>query len=155
MVNGVYKSLNMLYRRYEALVCFFKDEVEEGTKGSLLILRQLTSFHFVCRFLSLVDVTEVLTKGLCLEQMHSVTVLHIGTLNKEIFQNLDELIDSNFRENEDIGCRFGPRLKKHAKSLYKYPPSFLSFELKGKGSKRRNKDTLHAVRSLQKKAACL
>ena len=45
MVNGVNKSLKMLYRRYHALRLFMKKEVDEKEKGALRIYRILTNFH--------------------------------------------------------------------------------------------------------------
>ena len=45
MVNGVNKSLKMLYRRYHALSLFMKKEVDAKEKGALRIYRILTNFH--------------------------------------------------------------------------------------------------------------
>ena len=153
MVNGVYKSLKMLERRYEAHVRFFKNEVDENAEGSLLCLRILISFSSVCRFLSLLDITETLTKALCLEQIGSVTVLHLETLNNRLFEALDQLIDTDVRAGEDIITRLGPHLAKHAKDLCKSPPEFNGIILKVRGRRKSKKDQLSGIRNLQKRAS--
>ena len=103
---------------------FFSNEVEAKEEGALLIWRKMTNFPRVCRFLSLLDITEVLTKSLCLEQIGSVTVLHLDTLNNRLFESLDELIDTDMRRKEKVYVRFGVNLAEHAEDLSKTPPKF-------------------------------
>ena len=85
MVNGVQKSLKMFYRRYQAICLFMKNQIDLKERGALTLYRILTSFSFVCRFLCMLDITEVLSKSLCLEQIGSVTVLHLETLNNRLY----------------------------------------------------------------------
>ena len=151
MVNGVHKSLLMLKRRYIALLCFFSNEVEAKEEGALLIWRKMTSFPRVCRFLSLLDITEVLTKSLCLEQIGSVTVLHLDTLNNRLFESLDELIDTDMRRKKKVYVRFGVNLAEHAEDLSKTPPKFQGFDLHIRGKPIKAKDKLVGIRKLQKR----
>ena len=119
----------MLERRYVALCQFFKKEVEKKADGALLVWHNLISFPRVCRLLSLLDITEVLSKGLCLEQIGSVTVLHLETLNKRIFESLETLSDTDLRQGENISTRFGPHLAANTEDLCKSPPEFKGFVL--------------------------
>ena len=154
MVNGVLKALLMLERRYVALCRFFEKEVIAKEQGSLLCLRILTNFSKVSRFLSLLDITENLTKALCLEKIGSVTVLHLDTLNKRLFESMDMLIDTDLQSGEDISTRFGVHLARHVKDLCKNPPQFKGVELRvgGRGRPSSSKDKLSGIRRLQKQS---
>ena len=149
MVHGVHKSLKMLYRRYHAFSIFMKNEVDSKEKGALRVYRILTNFHLVCCFLSMLDITEVLTKSLCLEQIGSVTVLHLETLNKRLFASLDKLADTDIRHNNKY--RFGSYLAEHAAALNKLKPEFNKISLCVYGGKK-NRDKLSRIRKLQKQA---
>ena len=48
-----------------------------------------------CRLISLLDITEVLSNGPCLEQSGSDTVLNLETLNNMIFESLETLSDTD------------------------------------------------------------
>ena len=149
MVNGIHKSLKMLYRRYHALCIFIKNEVDLKEKGALRVYRILTSFHWVCRFLCMMDITEALTKSLCLEQIGSVTVLHLEALNRRLFASLDKLADTDIRKHDTF--RFGDYLAKHGINLDKQNPEFKKISLIVTG--RRNKrDRLSPIRNLQNRA---
>ena len=149
MVNGMNKSLKMLYRRYCALCLFMKKQVDAKDPGALRVYRILLNLHCVCRFLCMLDITETLTKSLCLEQIGSVTVLHLSTLNNRLFVALDDLADTAIVQNNKY--RFGEYLRKHAAELSRPIPMFKGVKLvvSGKVSKR---DRLSAIRTLQNKA---
>ena len=149
MVNGIHKSLKMLYRRYHALCIFMKNEVDSKEKGALRVYRILTSFHWVCRFLCMMDITEALTKSLCLEQIGTVNVLHLGALNRRLFASLDELADTDIRKHDKF--RFGFYLAKHGHSLNKQKPEFKNISLFVSG-RIKKRDQLSSIRTLQNQA---
>ena len=97
----------------------------------------------------MLDITEVLTKSLCLEQIGTVTVLHLETLNKRLFGSLDELADTDIRHNNKY--RFGTYLAKHAAALNKPKPEFNKIALLVYGGKKK-RDRLSSIRKLQKQA---
>ena len=146
MVNRIHKSLKMLYRRYPALCIFMKTEVDSKEKGELRVYRILTSFHWVCRFLCMMDITEALTKSLCVEQIGTVTVLHLGALNCRLFASLDKLADTDIRKHDKF--RFGFYLAKHGHSLNKQKPEFKNISLFVSG-RIKKRDPLSSVRTLQ------
>ena len=84
-------------------------------------------FYWGCRFLCMMDITEALTKSLCLEQIGTVTVLHLGALNRRLFASLDELADTDIRKHDKF--RFGNYLAQHGPSLNKQKPEFKNIAL--------------------------
>ena len=50
----------------------------------------------------LLDITEVLTMKLCLEQITSLTVLHLDTLNKRLISFLG---DESLNQDVEVGLR--------------------------------------------------
>ena len=92
----------------------------------------------------MLDITEVLTKSLCLEQIGTVTVLHLETLNKRLFGSLDELADTDIRHNNKY--HFGIYLAKHAAALNKPKPEFNKIALLVYGGKKK-RDRLSSIRS--------
>ena len=100
---------------------------------------------------SLMDIAEVLTKGLCLEQIGSVTVLHLDTLNKRLFESLEKLSDTELREGEKHSTRLGPHLSAYCDGLYEDPPMFKGIDLRYRGRPNVN-DKLSGIRKLQERA---
>ena len=97
----------------------------------------------------MLDITEVLSKSLCLEQIGFVTVLHLETLNNRLYAALNELGDTPIRQNRKF--RFGTQLKKHARDLAQSQPTFHNIIISRRPAKQR-RDFFSSIRSLQTKA---
>ena len=95
------------------------------------------------------DNTEAQTKSLCLEQLGTVTVLHLGALNRRLFASLDELADTEIRKHGRF--RFGHYLAKHGPSLNKQKPEFKNISLFVSG-RIKKRDQLSSIRTLQNQA---
>ena len=132
---------------------FFEKEVIAEEEGSLLCWRILTSFSNVTRFLSVLDITENLTKALCMEQIVSLTVLHLDTLKKRIFESRNMLIGSDLHSGEDISSRFGDYLARHVKDFCISPPTSKEFDLRVRGRPNNLRDKLSGMRLLQTQAS--